>query len=134
MARMMEGLSTINSFLRTLLALVVVLGRHDGDRTHRGVPTQQHLDLGGEHAHPLDLDHVLVAAEVVQAAVFVDAAVVAGVQPAVAQLSGGGLRFLPVAGRHRRAAHDDLAGFPEGERLPGLEGHHGDVRTSSQEQ
>ena len=39
----------------------------------------------------------------------VEAADVAGVQPAVAQRLGGGLRVVPVAGHHHVAADHDLA-------------------------
>src|SRR5215203_7337056 len=48
----------------------------------------------------LHLDHVLVAAQEVQAAVLVEEAVVTGVQPTAAELAGGGLRGVPVAAHH----------------------------------
>ncbi len=104
-----------------------VLRRDHRDRVDPGMATQQDLHLGGEHTHALDLDEVLVAAEVVQASVLVDAAVVAGVQPPVAQLPRGRIGPVPVARHHRGAAQHDLPLRPDGEGLTGLEGDHGDV-------
>ena len=66
-----------------------------------GVLREEHLDLGGEDAHAVDLDHLLGAGEVRQGALVVEAPCVAGAQPAVDErvLSRAGI--LPIPGRHR---------------------------------
>ena len=54
-------------------------------------------------------DQILLAIGDVQLPVGVDAADIAGVEPAVAQHRGGGLRIAPVAQHQERATHHDLA-------------------------
>ena len=87
----------------------------------------RHLDLGREHAHPLDLDHLLVASEIVHEALVVDTSVVAGVEPSVDELTSGGFLVAPVATRDRRAADDDLARLAHGHRCLRAEFDDGDV-------
>ena len=66
------------------------------------------LDVLGEHVAPADDDHVLDPAAQHQLAVE-HVAEVAGAQPPVAEQRGGGVGPLVVAGRHRRAADQQLA-------------------------
>ena len=66
------------------------------------------LDVLGEDVAAADDDHVLDPAAQDQLAVE-QVGEVAGAQPAVVEQRGGGVGAAVVAGRHRRAADDQLA-------------------------
>jgi len=70
---------------------------------------QNGLDLGGSDGESLVLDHFFAAIEDVEEAVGIDADDISGEVPAIAQSSGGRLRFLPISHHDLRAAHDELA-------------------------
>src|SRR2546427_1719027 len=74
------------------------------------------LDLGGIHVLAAGLDQLLLrlAPDVVEPALVVEAADVAGVVPAVAQGVGGHVRLAEVALEHHRPTHQDLAGRADG--------------------
>ena len=77
---------------------------------------QQHLlDLARIDVHAAADDQVLGAVLQREVAVRVEAADVAGVQPAAAQRLGGGLGLVPVAGHHHVAPDQDLADLAGGE-------------------
>jgi hypothetical protein len=82
--------------------------RHFGDA---GMRRDRVFDFRGIHVEARHDDQVLGAIDEVQVAVVVGDGNVAGTQPAVVGLGGGGrLVVLPVAGEHVGPAHPDLAG------------------------
>ncbi|MGX1040664.1 hypothetical protein AB7M41_000370 [Bradyrhizobium diazoefficiens] len=103
------------------LPLVGIVASDHARAQHLRMLTQQRLDLRREDAHALDLQHLLAAAEEVQEAVLVDAADVAGAQPAIDERLRGRLRLVPVALEQRRRPHPDLAFRTERQQRAGLE-------------
>ena len=86
-----------------LAALGIAAADHRAGQQGRMLP-EQGFQLAGEHAHAVDLEHLLAPAEVADKALLGDLAEVAGVQPAVPERGGGLFRALPVAVHQRRAA------------------------------
>ena len=73
------------------------------------VPGEHVLDLGAVDVLAAGDDHVLLAVDDVDEALFVHPAQIAGVEPAAGERLRGRLGLVPVAGHQRRAAVDDLA-------------------------
>ncbi len=94
---------------------------HNAAALDVGMVRQQDLDLGGEHAHAVNLEHFPAAAEKVQASVVVDHADVPGVQPPGPQRSRRGLRIAPVPVEQRRGADADLALLAQRDERTGIE-------------
>src|ERR1700677_5382595 len=92
-----------------LLAQGRVRQPDDGGLGDRRVLVEDLLDLARVHVVAAADDQVLLPVDDVEVAAGVDPGQVAGVEPAVADRLGGGLRALPVALHHVRPADDDLA-------------------------
>src|SRR6185437_638820 len=92
-----------------LLAVLVVGDAHDRGLPDRRVLVEHLLDLARVDVVAAADDQLLLAVHDVEVAVLIDAAHVAGVQPAVDDRLGRRLRPLPVALHHVVAADDDLA-------------------------
>ena len=92
-----------------VLAEALVGDAEHGRLGHVGVLVDRGLDLGAVHVLAAAQHHVLGPVDDEHEAVLVDAGDVAGVEPAVADRVGGGLRPVQVALDHDRAAHAQLA-------------------------
>ena len=91
------------------LAPALVRQPDDGDLLDGRVADQDALDLDGGDVLAAADDDVLEAVADLGVAVRVDHGRVAGVEPAVADRGGRGVRVVVVALHHDVAAHDDLA-------------------------
>ena len=92
----------------------------DGGGPDAGVAEQRLLDLPGVDVHPPADDQVLGPVPQREVPVGVEAADVAGVQPASPQRLGGGIGLLPVAGHDHVAPDHHLADLAGGEVAVGV--------------
>ena len=90
-------------------AEVVIRDARDAGLAHRRMLQQHRLDLGRVHVLAARDDQVVASVEHLQAAVGVEAADVAGVQPAALERARRRLGIVQVALHHGRSAHQDLA-------------------------